>query len=136
MQIGHNSRAAFTGNLSKQMQEIADTLGVGMVFALVEHFAGVELRIPHELSPGHKLLVLGEDQARLLCRFYPEDTIYVPLSLDRKRLKRQVDALAARGLKRWEIALELGITQRHVRRLANSAPPDDDQLDLFGGADC
>ncbi|PHQ99512.1 MAG: hypothetical protein COB39_03400 [Marinosulfonomonas sp.] len=131
MNIGHNSGLPDFDTLPKSIQDIAESLGMGVVFALVEHFAGVELRIPHKLKPDHKLMALGEDYALMLCRFCPEDTIHVPMSLSGKRLKVQIDALQSRGFRRWQIALELNITQRHVRRLANTEPKESNQLDMF-----
>lgn len=131
MSIGHNSGLPDLEALPKSIRDIAETLGIGVVFALVEHFGGVELRIPHKLKPDHKLMVLGETYAQMLCDFCPEDTIHVPMSLSRKKLKESVDALSDRGWKRWKIARELNITQRHVRRLANTAPKESNQLNLF-----
>lgn len=131
MSIGHNSGVTDIESLPNSIRDIAETLGMTIVFKLVEHFAGVELRIPHTLKPDHKLMVLGKDHAEALCAFCPEDTILVPMSLDRKRIARQVKALEGKGLKRWEIARELGITQRHVRRLANSGSVPSNQIDMF-----
>lgn len=131
MNIGHNSGAAVIDGLPASMQEIAEILGAGIVFALVEHFGGTEVKVPYKFREGHKLEVLGQQQAEMLCHFFPEKKLDVPLTLDRKKLKRQVDDLALRGFKRAEIARELNITQRHVRRLANKAPPDEEQYDLF-----
>lgn len=113
------------------MQDIADACGLGIVIALVDNFGGLELRIPHSLTDDHKLMVLGRIQAEALCSYCPGDTIHVPITLDRKRLKRQVDDLETKGFNRQEIARELGISQRHVRRLANKEGPDDGQLDMF-----
>lgn len=133
MNIGHNSQTGHVDELTGQMQDIAETLGLGLVFALVEHFGGVELRVPQKLKQDHKLMVLGEVNAQMLCDHYATDTIHVPVTLDRRQMMRKVNALQDRGFKRWEIARELGISQRHVRRLANKEPPpDDNQMDLFG----
>lgn len=136
MSIGHNSIQAHDQALPAGVQDIADVFGLGMVFALVEHFGGRELRIPHKLKSDHELLALGQTRALQLCEFCPEDTINVPISLDRhrvsKRLKRNVDELSKQGFKRGEIAQKLGITQRHVRRLANrGSGVDPRQMDLF-----
>jgi hypothetical protein len=132
--IGHNSGDYDTASLPSSVQDIAETLGLAIVINLVEHFAGVELRIPHKLKPDHKLMALGKDQAEALCDFCPEDTILVPISLTKRNLHREVTALQGRGMKRWEIARELNVTQRHVRRIANKEPPPDDrQLDMFSG---
>jgi hypothetical protein len=131
MSIGHNSQSSPYASLPVALQEMADVLGLRVVIALVEHFPGIELRIPHKLKDDHKLMVLGRDNAVALCEYCPEDTIHVPMSLDRKRLTREIENLSQQGLKRWQIAGKLGISQRHVRRLANKSPPDDGQFDLF-----
>lgn len=124
----HNQQIA---ELPDSVADIAQTFGLKLVFLLVEHFAGVELRIPHTLKPDHKLMVLGEENARLLCDYCPTDTILVPMSLNRAHLAAKVALLESHGVKRWKIARELGITQRHVRRLANSEPSNSNQIDFF-----
>jgi len=107
MKIGHNSRSLFTGSLPASMQDIADTFGLGMVISLVDQFGGLELRIPKTLSDDHQLMKLGRLQAQMLCDYCGGgETIHVPLTLDRKRLKRQVDDLEAKGWKRQKIARE------------------------------
>ena len=130
--IGHNSGSLTVEELPVSIQDIAEALGMKIVVKLVEHFGGVELRIPHNLKPDHKLMVLGREDAEALCNFCPEDTILVPVCLDKKRLKKQVHDLEQRGLKRWEIARQLRISQRHVRRLANAKSKDTRQIDMFG----
>lgn len=118
-------------DLPKGIRDIAEVLGLGLTARLVAHFGGVELRIPQKLHPEHKLMALGEEDARALCEFCPGDTILVPVSLDRQRLAARVRELEGHGLKRWQIARKLGISQRHVRRLANGSPPDNRQGSLF-----
>lgn len=130
--MGHNSELPDLDVLPSSVQDIAETLGIRIVFKLVSHFGGVELRIPHKLKPDHKLMVLGLEDAEALCQFCPAETILVPITLDRRRLAKQVNQLASRGFKRWEIARELKISQRHVRRLANGEPQNTNQIDMFG----
>jgi len=52
--------------------------------------------------------------------------------LNRRRLRKEVLTLEAKGWKRREIARELGIHQRSVRRLANAQIKDANQMDMFG----
>lgn len=118
-------------SLPASVRDIAETLGLEIVIRLVEHFGGVELRIPHKLHPDHKLMVLGLDHAQALCEYCPGDTILVPVSLTARTNSKSVQDLEDKGLKRWEIARELGITQRHVRRLANSSCEDPNQMSMF-----
>ncbi|MCH2165929.1 MAG: helix-turn-helix domain-containing protein [Marinovum sp.] len=136
MSIGHNSRPNHIDVLPASVQDIADTLGLGVVMALVEHFPGQELNIPQKLTPGHKLYKLGAANAEALTAFCPQDKVLVPVTLDRGKRRRQMVALENAGLSRGEIASELGCSQRHVRRTLNGPhPPDPNQGDLFAGFD-
>jgi hypothetical protein len=131
MKTGHNSHQATIDALPFSMQHIADALGISVVFGLVEHFGGTEIAIPKTIKKDHFLMVMGEDAARALCEYCPGEFISVPISLGpKKNKKREVDALVARGFSRRKIARELGITQRHVRRMANR-PTDDNQTNMF-----
>lgn len=119
-------------NLPTSVRDIAETLGIDVVFKLVEHFGGCEVRVPAGLRDGHPLLAIGEDAARALCAYCPNDRIDVPKSLDPKPSARLIEQLEQRGLTRSEIARELNISQRHVRRIANGEPAaDPDQMSLL-----
>lgn len=131
MQPGHNSHQATIDALPFSMQHIAEALGLGVVFALVEHFGGTEVPVPKKIKKNHALLVMGDDNARALCGYCPGEFISVPISLGpKKNRKREVDALISRGYKHREVARELGITQRHVRRMA-SRSLSDSQPNMF-----
>lgn len=114
-------------SLPSSIQDVAETLGLEVTFKLVKHFGGVELKVPHKLTPEHPLMVLGEHDARAVCRFLGGGDLYVPMMSPSRR--REVIAMEAAGMPRWKIARELGMSQRNVRRLANKA--DDRQMDLF-----
>lgn len=118
---------ATIARLPASIQDVAETLGLELVFKLVKHFGGVELKVPHKLTPAHPLMVLGEHDAQAVCRFVGGGILYVPMMSPSRR--REVLAMEAAGKTRWEIARALGMSQRHVRRLANGQ--DDRQLDLF-----
>ncbi|WP_146010355.1 hypothetical protein [Acidimangrovimonas sediminis] len=98
---------------------MADALGVKLVLELMQAFGGRELWIPKSAGPDHELAkVLGEEPANALCKFIGNTAIYIPHGKAGQVL-RNVHELEARGLKKGQIARELGISQRHVRRLAN-----------------
>lgn len=118
---------ATIARLPTSIRDVAETLGLELVFKLVKHFGGVELKVPHKLTQEHPLMVLGEHDARAVCRFLGGGEVYVPMMSPSRR--REVIAMEAAGLPRWKIARELGMSQRNVRRLANKA--DDRQMDLF-----
>lgn len=135
MKTGHNSHQATIDALPLSMQHIADALGLGVVFALVEHFGGTEIAIPKTIKKDHFLMAMGEGNAKALCDYCSGEFISVPIALGpKKNKKREVDALVKRGLNAREIARELGITQRHVRRMRN-LKTDDDQTNMFEALD-
>lgn len=136
MNIGHNSNSQDIDSLPLGLYDIGETFGYEMAEALVTHFGGLELRIPHKLKDGHQLLALGPERAQELCDFCPGDTILVPKSLDytkdRKDCEKKVLSLKEKGLTNPQIARVLNITQRHARRLANKKSlVDRRQLDMF-----
>lgn len=115
--------------LPSSIQDVAEALGLPIVIKLVRHFGGAEISIPKKMSAGHPLRVaLGKEDAEALAGYLGNSQIYVPM-MKRSRV-RDVLALEAKGRNRTEIALALGMSQRHVRRLA-SKHVDDRQIDLF-----
>lgn len=120
--------------LPRSLVDLAETLGLRVALALIEHFGGQELRVPKHPGPDHPLLkALGDSDGRALCSFMGGEWVYVPKGAQGGRW-RQAAELADRGLSRGEIARILGVSQRHVRRLANGGPraiDAADQPDLF-----
>lgn len=114
------------------LQDLAETLGPRVAAALIEHFGGVELRVPKAPAPDHPILkALGESDGRAVCRFLGGEKIYVPRGAH-GGLWRAAQDLAAQGLSHGDIARRLGISQRWVRALINGGPPKvDRQGDLF-----
>ncbi len=132
MKLGHNRLAMIMGDLPEEMQSIADQFGLGLVMTLIETFPGLELRIPKKLREDHKLRLLGDRWAQALCAHCPGETLNIPVSigdLSRRELVRQLEG---QGLSGSEIALQVGCTQRHVRRLRNQSDgKDPNQPDMF-----
>lgn len=106
--------------LPTSLQDVAETLGVALALKLVQHFGGVELKVPHGLKPGHPLLALGEEDARRLCAFLGGGELYVPKRVTGTARPGDVASLEAQGMTRAQIARRLGLSQRHVRRLGIS----------------
>lgn len=109
--------------------DVAETLGLRVALKLLQSFGGVEIKLPKNPGDDHPIIVaLGKEDGVALCRFLSGTLIYVP---NRKKGARDdVLALQANGKSREEIARILGISQRHVRRVANRDKPR--QPDLFG----
>lgn len=118
--------------LPLSVRDIAETLGLDVVIKLVDHFGGCELFIPSQLKPDHPLMALGEEAAQALVGYCPKDRIDVPKSLNPRPTASTIEVLESRGLTRNQIARELNITQRHVRRVANGKDTSNpDQTNLF-----
>lgn len=113
--------------LPASLLDVAETFGIGVALTLMQQFGGLEVEFPRRKPSAELVKALGEDLAGELCHFLSGQRLYVPHG--RARLKRlEVQKLSESGRGRREIAAVLGISQRHVRRLANKPP---DQLPLF-----
>lgn len=117
------------------LQDVTDTLGVSVTLKLIAHFGGTEVRFPKFPNDDHPVIkALGKEDGTALCKFLSGDPIYVPHMQARKSARRDVMALREKGCRGPEIARTLGISQRHVRRVANRPAPVN-QFDLFGTDD-
>lgn len=121
-----------TGDLPESLIDIAETLGIGVAIKLIEHFGGLEVKFPPFPPADHPVIkALGETDGYALCSLLSGTRIYVPHGRPRRSVKSDVRALEAQGLDRAGIARELGISQRHVRRVSNANDPDPAQLSFF-----
>lgn len=118
-------------DLPASLVDVAETLGLGVAITLIENFGGQELKFPVRPHPSHPVIkALGETDGYALCHFLGGQMIYVPHNRPRRSIRADVMRLEARGLNRATIARMLGVSQRHVRRMANS-DVDSRQLGLF-----
>ncbi len=115
--------------LPNSLIDLAETLGLRVALKLIQEFGGRDLRIPKNPGADHPIIkALGEDDGRAVCHFMADQSIYVPHARAGAR-RRAVDELSATGRSRGETARLLGLSERHVRRLANA--PDPRQSGLF-----
>lgn len=117
--------------LPVSLRDVAETLGLPIVLKLIEHFGGAEIKFPKWPAEDHPVLqTLGKEDGKALCDFLSGGFIYVPHAKARKSIRVDVLALQEQGKERREIARLLGVSQRHVRRMANKSH-DTNQLSLF-----
>jgi hypothetical protein len=117
--------------LPLSLQEMAETLGVAIVLKLIAVYGGTETSFPQNPGEDHPvLLALGKEDGKALCDYIAGGVIYIPHMRPRKSARADVLALQSEGKERREIALALGISQRHVRRVANRTE-NPDQIKLF-----
>ncbi|GAA0311592.1 MULTISPECIES: helix-turn-helix domain-containing protein [Rhodovulum] len=123
---------ASTDGLPESLIDVAETLGLRVALRLIEVCGGQEVKFPKSPPPDHPIIkALGEEDGFALCRFLGGGMIYVPHARARA-VRHQVGALEGQGLSRAQIARRLGISQRHVRRVANGRTArNPDQPDLF-----
>lgn len=106
------------------LQDVTDTLGVSVTLKLIAHFGGTEIRFPKFPNDDHPVIkALGKEDGTALCSFLSGDPIYVPHMRARKSARSDVMALKEKGHNGKAIARALGISQRHVRRVANRPAP-------------
>ena len=118
--------------LPASLVDVADALGLRVALGLMQHFGGQDLSIPKSPRDDHPIvLALGREDAHALGRYLAGAVIYVPNGKANQSARRDVLALQAEGLAREEIARRLGISKRHVRRMANRRDPSPNQLNLF-----
>lgn len=119
-------------DLPLSLVDIAETLGMGVAIKLMQHFGGLEVRFPIVPPPDHPVIrALGEKDGYALCDFLSNERIYVPHGRPARSVRGAVQRLEAQGLDRAAIARELGVSQRHVRRVANQSDLHPDQRSLF-----
>lgn len=117
--------------LPMSLVDVAETLGMRVALGLIQHFGGLEVKFPLVPRAGHPvILALGETDAIALCQFLSGSQIYVPHARPPKSVRADVARMEARGMDRGSIARALGVSIRHVRRVANQSD-DDRQPDLF-----
>ena len=118
-------------DIPPSLVDVAEIFGMPVALKLMAHFGGQQRRFPKVPKPGHKIIAaLGEEQARAFCQFLGSTEIYIPHARGQS-VKRQIAELEADGLTRNEIAERLGISGRHVRRVANrKVRTDKRQLNL------
>jgi hypothetical protein len=122
----------FTGD----MADVADICGTYIAQALVDNLPGIEVKIPKVWSPSNILARLDRKVADILIANFPGDVFYIPTGKGSADTRVKARSLRLAGKSNTEIALELGVTERHVRGLLNSELPapryvDSRQIDMF-----
>lgn len=118
-------------DMPASLAEVADLFGIEAVAALIDTYGGTEIKFPaRPPADDHPILqALGDDLGRALCAYFAGGLVYIPHG-KRTSTRAEVARLAAAGYDRSRIARQLGISQRHVRRVANDPAPSS-QLKLF-----
>jgi hypothetical protein len=112
-------------------EELAAVVGAEAAHRLFDAFGGRSIYVPARPGPNHPITVaIGAERAALLAEYYHQVRLDFPLSASKRR--RAIE-LSRTGVPVGEIARQLWLTDRHVRRIlaeARRAPPG--QPGLFG----
>ncbi|MEN2979971.1 hypothetical protein P7L78_09125 [Tistrella bauzanensis] len=121
-------------SLPASLVDVAEALGVDVALALMDLYGGQDIQIPRRPRADHPVIkALGAEVGYALCHYLGGGRIYVPHGRQRRSARRDVLTLQAAGRTRREIAILLGFSERHIRRMANqAASADPAQLPLWG----
>lgn len=114
------------------MPTLRAIVGNDMAVTLCNNLGGVPIYVPFEAHSGHELArTIGLPAMTALCQRYKGEYITVP---NGGVQKEQILDMLAKGVKKREIALSCGVTERYVYMLAGldyGSSDDDRQLTLF-----
>lgn len=120
---------------SPEMHELADHIGERATLLLCAAVGGVDVRIPASPRPDWPLArVLGPAATRRLCEVYGGERLDVPCGATAIRMARAevlLPRVATGGTTMRAIALALGVSYRHVKKIAGQlriATPDERPL--------
>lgn len=104
------------------LQELADTIGREPALVLAEEFGGISEYIPQTAKANHKFAKqIGMERMSILCETYGGIWMTIPKGVNLEPKKPQIEKMLGTKSGR-QIARELGVSERYVRRVANEAP--------------
>ena len=125
--------------ITRGLDDVAALVSRRVAVLLVNAFPGVELYIPARLPERHELYAIGVEEARALSRVFGGSAVYVPKAMMGPEERRAlILALARRGARRRDIALQAGCSVRRVFQIleegdagTRDSGEDDRQGDFF-----
>lgn len=121
-----------TDTWPRGLREIAGIVGPRSALELADAYGGVPIYIPKQPTPGHVFAPLLEATVFAeVCTAYGGTWLTIPrgthLDLKRTRVESLLGSMSHR-----RIALEVGVTERYVRKLANAgAKPKQMELPIY-----
>lgn len=118
--------AAFDSESENEIDMLATTLSPQIALLLLQHFPGVDLRIPQKMYREHRIArAIGYRFAKMLSDYSPQGRIHIPLRHPAKtggatsddELKAKLLKMIEAGMIRDEIAAEIGTSPRNLRRV-------------------
>lgn len=103
------------------MQQVVEMCGKDVADQLHEILSGLNLYIPKALRDDHPLDKLEPDAAEAIITAFGGSRIYVSSPQAEQVDLGEIEAMIEKGHSVQQIALKLGITERHVMRLRKNA---------------
>ena len=103
--------------LPPSLREMTEAVGVRTTLAVVEHWGGTRLCVPHKVDGQHPLVrCLGETAARALVETYRGETLQIPRAAAalREALYQQITREYDNGVTAAELAREHRVTERWI----------------------
>ena len=117
-QKGHLAKTEFTGG--SDIDLVAQTLSPQIALLLIEHFAGVELKVPKKMHQHHRISqCIGYDNACAISDYSGGGVLLIPVkkpTVIQNRNATIVKMIKA-GVPHAKIAKHHNITTRHLRRI-------------------
>lgn len=123
-------------HLTEDMEDVQAICGDDVAQELLNKLPGVEVKVPARWSANNPLARIDRDKAERLIKDLAGNKFYVPTHIGRTDTRRAALQLRGEGQSTIEIALELKVSERHVRNLLSGKPlprrkiHDDRQVDL------
>lgn len=96
-------------------RRIVDVIGEDAAQRLIKAFGGNDWYIPKKPNPDHRFVsIIGLPAFRALCAAFAKEHIDIPRHRETSDMKWRI--LAATGTN-YEVAVQMGCTVRHVRRV-------------------
>ena len=112
------------------MPELENILGRDMAHTLARHQGGIEFYVPVKADPAHSIArIVGVHGMMALCTEFKGQAITVPNGRNEPQ-KGKVLRLLAEGKTKASIALECGVSENYVYKLAGLTPRQE-QLTLL-----
>ena len=124
----------FEKYLPPRAQEIVRVIGLCAFQKLVAWRGGVYIYVPGTVTANSELVTaIGITAAKKLCAYYSGETLDIPkceaaiIAIRNEEIKKR----RQNGELEKDVALDVGLTARHVRKINAGVVVDDGQDDLF-----
>lgn len=103
--------------MTEDMEDIVAICGEQVALELMKVLPGIEIKVPRDWTPDNPLSRLKRETAEVIIRNLAGNKFYVPTRSGRSNKRALARQLSEHGMNTIDIALELEVSERYVRRL-------------------